>query len=119
MEQIFEQVLLFALANGWQLGLIAFLGIVLLGVLKYADVFSSVEKANRKPIYLGISVGLSLLGTVAYLAIVGQFQIDYIVGIATTIYTLNQAMYAVYENTKLRDLWARALEFITNKIKKK
>ena len=119
MEQIIEQVVMFAAANGWQVALIALLGIVLLGVLKYCNVFSKIEKEKRKPIYFAISVGASLIGTVVYLLIVKQFSFEYIIGLTGLIYGLNQTAYAFYENTKLRDLLEKLLDWIVKLFKKK
>ena len=113
-----ENLVIFINTFGWQIALIAFIGIVLLGVLKYANVFSSIEKEKRKPIYFFITVGFSIVATVIYLLIIGKFSIEYIVTVATAIYALNQTMYAVYETTKLRDLIASILTILTNKLKK-
>ena len=112
-----EQIITFTTTYGWQIALIALLGIVLLGVLKYCNVFSKIEKDKRKPIYFAITVGLSFVGTVVYLLIINQFSIEYVITITTAIYGLNQAMYAVYETTKLRDLVAKILDIIIVKIK--
>ena len=118
MEQVFEQIVGFALLNGWQLALMAILGIVLLGVLKYANVFKNIEQKNRKMVYLAISIGFSLTSATIYLLIVKQFDIKFLIGISGTIYALNQAMYSIYENTKLRDLLVKLLEILKAKFKK-
>ena len=112
------EILNFVSYYGWQLGLIAFIGIVILGVLKYANVFGSIEKEKRKPIYFGITVGFSLIATLIYLAIINQFNVDYIVTVTAAIYALNQTMYAVYENTKLRDLVVIVITWIFDRFKK-
>ncbi len=119
MEQIIEQVVVFATANGWQIGLIALLGIVLLGVLKYCDVFKKIDKEKRKPIYFAISVGASLVGTIVYLLIIKQFNWEYIIGLTGVIYGLNQTAYTFFENTKLRDLAVKLLDWIVSLFKKK
>ena len=119
MEQIIEQVVMFAATHGWQVALIALLGIILLGILKYCNVFSKVDKEKRKPIYFAISVGASLVGTIVYLLIIGQFSIEYIIGVTGIIYGLNQAAYTFFENTKLRDLSVKLLDWLVNLFKKK
>lgn len=103
-------------AYGWQLTLIAFIGIVILGVLKYAKVFVNVKQP--KPLYLIITVGFSVLTTVVYLLIIGQFSFAYVVTVASAIYALNQTMYAIYETTTLKDLVKKLLAFLKEKIKK-
>lgn len=114
-----EELMIFLGTYGWQLALIAILGIIILGILKYANVFSKIEKVKRKPIYLGISVGFSILATIIYLAILGRFEIGYIAAVSTAIYGLNQTFYGIYENTSLRDLLIKLLDLIKAKLKQK
>lgn len=112
-----EQLTTFLATYGWQLALIALLGIVLLGVLKYANVFSKIDKDKRKPVYFVISVGFSLIATAIYLAVIKRFEINYFIAVATAIYALNQTFYAIYETTALRELLSRVLAIISEKIK--
>lgn len=114
-----ENLQLFFSTYGWQLGLIALGGIILLGILKYANAFSKIEKEKRKPIYFLFSVGFSLIATIIYLSVIGQFEVNYLVTITLAIYALNQTMYAVYEQTKLRDLLNKILNFLLGKVKEK
>ena len=111
-----EHITLFIAQYGWELALIAFAGVVLLGILKYANVFSEVGKEKRKPLYFAITVGFSVLTTIIYLGFKGQFELNYILTISMAIYTLNQAMYAVYETTTLRDLVSKILVIVSKKI---
>lgn len=116
MEQQFTT---FVASYGWQLALIALSGIIILGVLKYANVFSKIDKENRKPIYLAISVGFSVIASAIYLAVIKQFDITYFCAVAAAIFALNQTMYSIYENTKLRDLLHKIFGAIDAKIKTK
>ena len=116
MEQQFTT---FVASYGWQLALIALAGIIILGVLKYANVFSKIDKENRKPIYLAISVGFSVIASAIYLAVIKQLEIKYFCAVAAAILALNQTMYSIYENTKLRDLLHKILGAIDAKIKYK
>ena len=116
MEQQFTT---FIAVYGWQLALIALAGIIILGVLKYANVFSKIDKENRQPIYLAISVGFSVVASAIYLAVIKQFEITYFCAIAAAILALNQTMYSIYENTKLRDLLHKIFGAIDTKIKAK
>lgn len=111
-----EQITLFIAHYGWEIALIALAGVVLLGILKYANVFSKVDKEKRKPLYFAVSVGFSVIATVIYLGFKGQFELNYILTISMAIYTLNQAMYAVYETTTLRDLVSKILLIASKKI---
>lgn len=118
-----EQLLQFYLEYGWQLALIAILGIFILGILKYANVFEKIAKDKRKPIYLSISVGFSFGATVVYLLIIGQMDMDYLLTVTGSIFGLNQLFYSIFENTKLRDLWIglvdKVFAYIKEKLKKK
>ena len=109
----------FVNTHGWQLAAIAFAGVVLLGVLKYANAFAKIEKAKRKPIYFAISIGSSLIGTIVYLLVIGQFDWSYLLVVTTAVYALNQTMYSVYETTTLRDLVVKIIESVFKKVEKK
>lgn len=111
-----EEMMNFLGIYGWQLALIAFIGIVILGVLKYANAFSKIEKEKRKPIYFAISIGFSLIATIIYLLIIKQFDFSYVIAVTMAIYALNQTMYAIYETTKLRDLISKIFGYISKKI---
>lgn len=114
-----EELILFLNNYGWQLAIIALIGVVILGVLKYTNAFSKIEKEKRKPVYFAISIGFSFIATVIYLLVIKKFTIEYVVTISAAIYALNQTFYAIYETTTLRDLICRLLDFIKEKIKTK
>lgn len=114
-----EELLLFFGNYGTILSLIALGGILLLGLLKYLNVFSKIEKERRKILYLLISVGLSITGAIIYLAIVDQLDVDYIAGFSAAIFALNQTFYAIYETTTLRELVAKIIDWLTNKVSEK
>lgn len=111
----FQQFIDFFGVYGWQLTLIAFIGIVILGVLKYAKVFANVKQP--KPLYLIITVGFSVIATIIYLLIIKQFNFTYVVTVASAIYALNQTMYSIYETTTLKDLVKKVTILITENIK--
>lgn len=119
MELEFQQLITFMGTYGWQMALIALVGIILLGILKYANAFSKVEKEKRKPIYFSISMGFSLIATIVYLLIIKQFNVSYLITVTGAIYAMNQAMYAVYETTNLRDLVSKIFNLLSEKIKNK
>ena len=97
-----EMILQFITTYGWQLALIACSGIFVLGVLKFFDLFKTVEKSKRKYLYAGISAGLSIIASGIYLAITGGFAWGSFGVIAGAIYSLNQAIYALYETLGIR-----------------
>lgn len=114
-----EQFRMFMDTYGWQMALIAFIGIVILGILKYANAFSKIEKEKRKPIYFAITIGFSLVATIIYLLIIGQFSITYILTVAPIIYGMNQTMYAFYETCTLRELVNKILDAVFKRTEQK
>lgn len=107
-----DELLVFFQQYGLWLTIIAVLGIVILGVLKYCKVFSKLEEKVRHILYLVISVGLSIIGSVIYLACVHQLDISYIAVLAIAIFALNQAAYTIYDTTTLKELVAKLLDWI-------
>ena len=74
MEELYEMVVRFFTTYGWQLGLIALSGILLLGVLKSLGLFNKIASTKRKYVYVAVSVGLSITGCAIYLVIIGSFN---------------------------------------------
>lgn len=113
-----EQIITSLATYGWQLTLIALLGVIILGILKYSNAFSKIDKEKRKPIYFGISLGFSVISAAIYLLAIKQFDMNYLLVFTATIYAINQTMYAVYETTSLRDLMSKVGIFLKNKLLK-
>ena len=117
-----NELLVFFQNYGLPLTLIAILGVVVLGVLKYCNVFSKLDEKYRHWVYIGISVAISVVGTMIYLAIVKQFEINYILTISAALFALNQAFYSIFKATSLNDLGTKVLDILKqlwNKIKEK
>lgn len=107
-----EELLNFLRLYGWQLALIALAGIIILGVLKYCNVFSKFDKKIRHVFYLLISVGISIIGSIIYLACVGSLTVEFAFAVAAAILALNQTFYAIYSTTTLKDLIAKLIDWI-------
>lgn len=114
-----DEILVFFQQHGLWLTVIAVIGIILLGILKYANAFSKLNEKVRHAVYLIITVGLSIVGSVIYLACTGTLDIAYIFTVAAAILALNQAFYSIYSNTSLKDLLAKIGEWIKEKLTKK
>lgn len=116
MEQM---ILQFIATYGWKLALIACSGIFVLGVLKFFNIFEKIEKSKRKYLYAGVSAGISILASGIYLAVIGSFAWSGFGVIAGAIYGINQAIYALYENTgfrsALRKLGTLFITFVAKK----
>lgn len=107
-----ENLINFFTAYGLAITLIALAGIVILGILKYCNLFKKLEERKRHYIYLTISVGLSLIGTAIYLLVVGQFEFNYFLLIASAIYALNQTFYNIFKITPINTLFRKILDFL-------
>ena len=113
-----EELITFFSTYGLPLTLIAVLGIVILGILKYTGAFSKFEEKIRHIFYFGISVGFSVIASIIYLLITKQFEISFLVAISAAIYALNQTFYSIFSVTSFDELCKMILEFIINLISK-
>ena len=114
-----EMIINFISTYGWQLALIACSGIFVLGILKFFNVFEKIEKSKRKYVYTVISAGISIIASAIYLVVIGGFNWAGFGVIAGSIYTINQAIYALYENlgfrSALRSLGNLFINFVAKK----
>ena len=97
---------------------IALAGIIVLGILKYCNVFKKLEEKYRHYAYLGISIVLSVVGSVIYLACVHELTFSTVCSLTTVIFGLNQAAYAIYANTPIKELVVKILDEIKKLIHK-
>lgn len=114
-----NELIVFFQQNGLWLTLIALAGIILLGILKYCNVFKKMEENYRHICYLAITVTLSLAGSIIYLACTKQISAEYIFTLAGAIFALNQAFYAIYSTTSLQDLIKKLGEWIKSLFEKR
>lgn len=114
-----ETLLEFFKNYGLPITIIAVVGIVILGILKYCNLFKKIAENKRHYIYFAISVGLSVLATIIYLLIVKQFTAGYVVAIALAIYALNQTFYNIFKITPINELGRKLLDFIVSIFKRK
>lgn len=99
-----DDLILFFNARGLILTILAVIGIVLLAALKYCGVFKKFEEKSRHYLYLGISVGFSVLATWIYLLCTHAFTFGYMFGISAAIYGLNQTFYNIFKVTPINKL---------------
>lgn len=114
-----EGLMTFFANYGVWITVIAIAGIALLGVLKYCNLFKKFEESKRHYIYLGISVGFSVIAAAIYLLIVKAFAWDYLFAIATAMYALNQTFYAIFKVTPVNKLAAMLLDWVVVNVFKK
>ena len=104
-----DELIQFFAKFGLPITLIAFAGIAILGIMKYCNLFTGLKEQTRHFVYVGISAGLSIIGSIIYLLIVGQFELNFIVAIAFAIYALNQTWYNIFKVTSFNDLMTKLL----------
>lgn len=104
--------------NGLQLTLIAILGIVILGALKYTCVFKKLPEKYRHFIYLTISIGFSFIASAIYMKVNDIFELRSYMTLCGMIYALNQTFYNVFKITSLNKLVENLMDFIIDNIEK-
>lgn len=114
-----EQLIEFFNTYGWALTGIALLSIVILGVLKYCNVFGRLDEVDRHYIYLTISVGFSAIGTLIYLICKEAFDAATFAAIVGAIFALNQTMYNLFKITGIKELFRKILDKIVELFLKK
>ena len=113
-----DEIITFFGKYGLVLTLIALAGIIILGLMKYFKLFSNLDENQRHYLYIFISVGLSVIGTVIYLLAIGKFEWQYILSVAAAMWALNQTFYNIFKVTSINDIATKALDWIVTKFKK-
>ena len=113
-----EELLSFLEQYGIWPSIIALIGIFILGLLKYNNIFIKYNEKTRHVLYLLITVGISTIGSVIYLAVVDQLTVTRIVAIASAIFALNQTFYSIYSNLDLKNIFMDIKNFFMALFKK-
>lgn len=113
-----DQILEFFRQYGLVLTLIAVAGIMILGTLKYCNVFSKLEERSRHYCYIIISVGVSVIASIIYLACVKQLTFSLFVAVSGSIYALNQTFYNIFKVTSINDFFVKLLDWVKTLITK-
>lgn len=113
-----EELLNFLEQYGIWPSIIALVGIFILGLLKYNNVFIKYNEKTRHVLYLLITVGISTIGSVIYLAVVDQLTVAHIAAIASAIFALNQTFYSIYSNLDLKNIFMDIKNFFMALLKK-
>ncbi len=96
---------------------IACITILLIGILKYFNVFNKISQDNRKPIYYVLNYVFVFILVAIYYAIFKRPFDDYVTYSIVSA-TAVSGLYTLYENTKLRDLFKLIGNFIITKVAK-
>lgn len=103
---------------GWQLGLLALSGMVLLGFLKKVGLFNKLKKEYRKYVFFGISAVLSIIACTVYLLLINGFEwVSYLV-LCGMVFVVTYFAYGIYEHTGARWLWNKLIDLVVLGVKK-
>ena len=103
---------------GWQLGLLALSGMVLLGFLKKVGLFNKLKKEYRKYVFFGISAVLSIIACTIYLLLINGFEwVSYLV-LCGMVFVVTYFAYGIYEHTGARWLWNKLIDLVVLGVKK-
>lgn len=100
---------------GIALTICAIIGIILLGILKYCNIFAKIEDKTRHYIYIALSVTLSLVLSGIYLFITHTFDIKLFLLFASNVYALNQTFYNLFKTFSVNELFSLLLNKILRK----
>ena len=118
MNASMSELVNFFTKNGLQLTLIAILGIIILGALKYTCLFKKLPEKYRHLIYLTISVGFSFIASAIYMKVQHNFELSSYIALCGMIYALNQTFYNVFKITNVNKFVENLIDFITDNIEK-
>ena len=103
---------------GWQLGLLALSGMVLLGFLKKVGVFNKLKKEYRKYVFFGLSAVFSIIACTVYLLLINGFEwVSYLV-LCGMVFAVTYIGYGFYEHTPARWLWNKLIDLVVLGVKK-
>lgn len=116
MENLFIKLgELFAASGCWAIPLIALVGIIILGILKYCDCFKKIDEKYRHYVYLAISLAFSIGGCAIYIAITKQPDFwNVLLPLSVIIWGLNQAAYNLFKITPIKELFAQLCDLIAD-----
>lgn len=109
-----DAILEFYSTNGLMLTLFAVVGVILLGIMKYTNMFIKLEEEARHAIYVCIAVLISVIIAGVYLYIKDEFAFEALLLFASNVFALNQTFYNIFKATTLQELLKKALKKFNN-----
>ncbi len=91
---------------------IAIVGIIILGILKYCNLFKKIDEKWRHYIYIGIALAFSLIATAIYLLIAGRFNAAEYFITAGILFALDQTWYNIFKVTPVNELVKKIVDKI-------
>lgn len=105
-------ILNFFATYGWQLGLLALSGIVVLGFLKKVGVFKKLKDDYKKYVYFALSCIFSIIACTIYLLATHTFAWASYLILCVMVMVVTIVGYHIYEHIGARWLWNKALGYI-------
>lgn len=113
-----NEIVTFFMTNGLELTIVAVVGIVILGILKYTCVLKKLPEKYRHFIYLTVSVGFSFIASAIYMKSKHIFEVSSYITLCGMIYALNQTFYNVFKITSLNKLVENIIDCIIETVEK-
>lgn len=104
-----DMLINFFKSYGWQIGLLALSGMVILGFLKWIGRFKKLPTSDKKYVYYAINCSLSIIACTIYIIINNSFEISSWLILSGAVILLTGMVYNVWENSGLRLLWKKAV----------
>lgn len=103
---------------GWQLGLLALSGIVVLGFLKKIGVFKKLNDKYKKYVYFALSSVFSIIACTIYVLINKSFVLEPYLLMCLMVFVVTVVAYHIYEHIGLRWVWNKIVDFFVLCVKK-
>ena len=102
-----DMIITFFKDYGWQLGLLALSGMVLLGLLKWIGCFKKLPTKAKKYVYYALSCFFSIVACTIYILLMHTFDwINWLI-LCGSVVLFTGGVYNAWENTHLRELWKK------------
>lgn len=104
-----EMIISFFRQYGWQLGLLALSGMVLLGFLKWVGCFKKLPTKAKKYVYYALNCFFSIVACTVYILVMQTFEwINWAI-LCGSVVLFTGGVYTAWENTHLRDIWKKVV----------
>lgn len=104
-----DMIITFFKDYGWQLGLLALSGMVLLGLLKWIGCFKKLPTKAKKYVYYALSCIFSIAACSVYILVMHTFEwINWLI-LCGSVVLFTGGVYNAWENTHLRELWKKVV----------
>lgn len=98
-------------SHGLPLTLSALAGIILLGVMKYCNLFRKIQGEDvRHIVYISVAAIFSVILAGVYMYMADTFDLENLTLFSTNVFVLNQTFYNIFKATTLQGLLKKFLK---------